>query len=220
MGNEAPAARRHVPGRHALGGTGTARSSSPSVGHMKTLAATLLAACLAIAVTGCSAAAFSSPAPSLPDPSAPSSGGASGDPGTLPPDAPVATAPGGPNVGGGGGPIEPGQPTLVLPKPGQQDVHDVGIEQLSARVTGRHVVINARWWSGVEPCAVLDSVAARVDGGTITVSVREGSSNRAAMCIEIAMLKVTPIDLGDLAPGDYTIVAAQGPAAAITVTVS
>jgi hypothetical protein len=34
------------------------------------------------------------------------------------------------------------------------------------------------------------------------------------------MLKVTAIDLGDLEPGDYTVVASQGSAPAIAVTVS
>jgi hypothetical protein len=122
--------------------------------------------------------------------------------------------------GGGGGPVDPGQPSLVLPRPGQQNVHAVSIDKLSVRVEGRHVVLNARWWSGVEPCSVLDSVTAKQDGHTITVSVREGSSGANVACIDIAMLKVTPIDLGDLEPGDYTIAADLGPAAAIIVTVS
>jgi hypothetical protein len=170
---------------------------------MRRFAAVLATVTLAIALAGCSAAG-------LPPITAP---------GSTPPDAPIATAPGG-GGGGGGVPGAPGQPTLVLPRPGQQNVHDVSIEQLSATVSGRHVVVNARWWSGVEPCSVLDSVAVRKDGRAITISVREGSSNRGVMCIEIAMLKVTPIDLGDLDPGDYTIVAQQGPAPAIVVTVS
>ena len=100
------------------------------------------------------------------------------------------------------------------------DVHDVSVEQLTARVAGRHVVVNARWWSGVEPCNVLDSVGVKRDGTTITVAVREGTSARDAMCIEIAMLKVVAIDLGDLEPGNYTIVASQGSAPAISVQVS
>jgi hypothetical protein len=173
---------------------------------MKTLRAALVGFGLAVAVMGCSAASV--PAPSSP-------------PGSLPPDGPVVVDPAPGNVGGAppAQPVQP-QPTLVLPKPGQQNVHDVSIEELSARVAGRHVVLNARWWSGVEPCNVLDSVAVSRSGQTITVSVREGTGKGDTMCIEIAMLKVTPIDLGDLEPGDYTIAALQGPAPAIVVTVS
>jgi hypothetical protein len=174
---------------------------------MTTLRAALVSFGLACAIVGCSAA-------SVPPPSS--------APASLSPDAPVAVDPGSGNVGGrgGGAGVQPGQPTLVLPKPGQQNVHDVSIEQLSARVAGGHVVLNARWWSGVEPCSVLDSVAFSRSGQTITVSVREGSGKGDVMCIDIAMLKVTPIDLGDLEPGDYTIAAQQGPAPAIVVTVS
>jgi hypothetical protein len=153
----------------------------------------------AIAVAGCSAAAVPPTAPA-----------------TLPPDAPVTSGPG--DLPGGAPPL--GQPKLVLPKPGQQNVHDVAIEQLSFKAAGRHVVVNARWWSGVEPCTVLDSVAFKRAAGTITVAVREGSGPGDVACIDIAMLKVTAIDLGDLEPGDYTIVASQGSAPGIAVTVS
>ena len=151
----------------------------------------LLFALAAVAALGCSAAA-------------------------VPPasDAPISAPP------APAGPVEPGQPTLVLPKPGQHDVHDVAVEQLSAKVAGHHVVLNARWWSGIEPCSVLDSVAATRNGQAITVAVREGSSGAEMMCADIAMLKVTPIDLGDLEPGDYTITASQGPAPGIVVTVN
>jgi hypothetical protein len=169
---------------------------------------------VAMAVAACSGAAV---APASPSPTPASSSAA-----PSPDDGVIGGGAGGGDTGGGGAggsDPEPGQPALVLPKPGQLDVHDVAIEQLTAKVADRHVVVNAQWWSGVEPCSVLDSVAAKRDGQTITVSVREGSSDRDAMCIDIAMLKVTAIDLGDLEPGEYTIVASQGPAAAITVKV-
>jgi hypothetical protein len=180
---------------------------------MKRLPTAVTMAFVAVLV-GCSAAAPAPPSPSPVAPAAsPSAASSSPDP-MVPPDDGV--------VGGGGGgvPPAPGQPTLVAPKPGQMDVHEVAIEELSARVSGHRVVVNARWTSGVEPCHVLDSVAYKRDGRTITIAVREGSSARDAMCIELAMFKVTAIDLGELEAGDYTIVASQGAAAAITVTVS
>jgi hypothetical protein len=177
----------------------------------------LAATCLVIfAVVACSGAVPSASPVASSQPPASAAPSAS-------PDQPVTSDPGGNGSSGGGGsaPVDPapGQPTLVFPKPGLRNVHPVAIEQLEARVAGRHVVLNARWWSGVEPCSVLDSVAVKQDGRTITVSVREGSSDENAMCIDIAMLKATPIDLGDLDPGTYTIVAGDGSLATpITVT--
>ena len=168
---------------------------------------------LAVALAACSGAAVVSPLPSPSSPSTP----LGSDPGSVEPADP---SPDDGVIGGGGGGAGPDQPTLVVPKPGQLDVREVAIEKLTAKVAGRHVVANAQWWSGVEPCNVLDSVAAKRDGRTITISVREGTSDRDAICIEIAMLKVTVVDLGELEPGDYTIVASQGSAAAITVKVS
>jgi hypothetical protein len=173
---------------------------------------------LAFVIAGCSGAA--APASSTPPvasstPVGITSPSASEQP-TPPPDDGVVGGGG----GGGGAPPVPGQPTLVVPKPGQMNVHDVGVEELTAKVAGRHVVVNARWWSGVEPCNVLDSIGVKRDGRTITIAVREGSSARDAMCIDIAMLKVAAIDLGELEPGNYTIAASQGSAPPITVAVS
>lgn len=174
---------------------------------------------LSIALSACAGATgpstpgpTPSPAPSG-DQSAPGGGVVGGNPGAGPIGGPIGG-------GGGGGPVDPGQPSLVVPQPGQYNVHSVSIDKLSVRVEGHHVVVNARWWSGVAPCSVLDSVATKQDGQTITVSVREGSSAEQVACIDIAMLKATVIDLGDLAPGDYTIAADLGPAPAITITVS
>jgi hypothetical protein len=173
------------------------------------LAAFLVALVVAMSAVGCSAASVVSPTPAAPD-------------------APITAAPsqaGDGVVGGGGGglPAQPGQPALLVPKPGQLNVHDVGIDELTARVAGRHVVLNAHWASGVEPCNVFDSVAVTRDATKITVAIREGSSadvtQRGVACIEIAMLKVTAIDLGDLEPGAYTIAASEGTAPPIEVTV-
>jgi hypothetical protein len=91
---------------------------------------------------------------------------------------------------------------------------------MEVRVAGRHAVLNARWWSGIEPCNVLDSVAWKRDGTTISISVREGSGDGDLMCIDLAVYKATAIDLGELEPGEYTVIATDGDAAPITFTVS
>jgi hypothetical protein len=171
------------------------------------LRALLVPLALSLLISACAGtAAPSAPAGSEGPPSATPGGGG---------DQPIDGGPGGP-----GGVIDPSQPQLVIPKPGQQNVHPVAIVEMDARVDGRHAVLNARWWSGVEACYVLDSVAWKRDGTNITVSVREGSPGGDVICIDIAVYKATVIDLGQLEPGEYTVVADKGDAKPITFTIA
>ncbi|HEV8488381.1 MAG TPA: hypothetical protein VGQ58_01195 [Candidatus Limnocylindrales bacterium] len=177
--------------------------------------ALLAALTVSLLVVACSSAAAPSTPPSENPPSAsPGGSGGESDPGAGSGD-PIGTDPGDP----GNGIVDPDQPQLVVPKPGQLNVHPVAIAEMEVRVEGRHAVLNARWWSGVEPCYVLDSVAWKRDGKTITISVREGSGAGDVICIDIAMYKATVIDLGELDPGDYTVVGGDGNAAPITFTI-
>jgi hypothetical protein len=48
----------------------------------------------------------------------------------------------------------------------------------------------------------------------------QGASNLGVACIDIAQLKATIIDLGDLEPGSYTIGSTIGDAAPIQLTIS
>ena len=190
----------------------------------------VLALCLVFAACSSgSAPATSSPTSSQPTPSASPSDASSdgrepGDVGNLPPETPVG---GGvePGAGGGGQPpgvAEPpgtGQPQVVQPRPGTVDPHEVGITTLLAKVEGRQVLLNARWWSGIEPCNVLDHIAVDRQGDTFTIGLFEGSGDPEAMCIEIAVEKLTLIDLGELEPGTYTIEASSGEAEPISVVV-
>jgi len=183
----------------------------------------LLAVLLVGACSGAAAPA-SSPGPSDGNPSAgaPSTGsgdvggGSSGAPGQTDPDtsvgAPVDPVPVDPGVG---------QAKLVMPRPGQLNPREVGAALLEPAVDGRHVLIRVTWWSGVEPCNVLDSVKVDRSGTDISIQLIEGSSDLNAMCIELAQQKATIVDLGELEPGTYTISAGgQGDAVAVTVTVA
>jgi hypothetical protein len=132
------------------------------------------------------------------------------------------------NVGNGGAvivdptPVDPaaGQPAIVIPKPGQKNPREVGATTLQTSVDGRHVLVKVIWYSGVEPCNVLDSVKVERSASEVTISLVEGSSDLDAICIEIAQLKATIVDLGDLAPGTWTIRASTGEAAPIQITIS
>jgi hypothetical protein len=181
----------------------------------------LLLGTLVIVLAACGAAAAPSPsATPVPSPTptaVPGAGGVIGGGGNG--------GNGGSGVGvappPGGVPQDPnlGQAQLVTPQPGQKDLHPVSVVLARAAVDGHHVSIELRWWSGIAPCSVLDSVQVQRDGTTFTLTPMEGSSGRPVACEDIAQLKATVVDLGDLDPGTYTITA-SGDAPAITVTVS
>jgi hypothetical protein len=110
---------------------------------------------------------------------------------------------------------------VVTPKPGQLDVRAIPAQTLSATVDGRRVTLTIDYTSGVEPCYILDSIVVAVgaDAGTFAVTLREGHGPGDVVCIEIAESKRAIVELGELAPGTYTISDAAGGAAPITVTV-
>lgn len=119
-------------------------------------------------------------------------------------------------------PIDPGagQPALVVPQPGRQNPHPVAPTLLQASVDGRHVLVKISWYSGVAPCSVLDSVHVDTGQETIALTVIEGSSDQTAVCPDLAMLKATIVDLGELDPGPWTITAPGSDAAPIQLTIA
>ena len=182
----------------------------------------LIVAATAVVLAACSGAAPPSSTPPAVGPTPTPI--ATIDPGT----GTGSGAVGGGNIGGDGGviggptPIDPGagQPTIVIPKPGQKNPHPVRPMTLQASVDGRHVLVKVSWYSGVAPCNVLDSVSVVRSGSDIAISLMEGSSDLAVMCIEIAQLKATIVDLGDLLPGAYTISAPNSEAPPVQITIS
>jgi hypothetical protein len=170
----------------------------------------------ALALAACSAGA--APSGPVPDATAPTpgasqggGGGSSGDPGSG--DLPGSIHP---------GPVDPGmgEAELVIPHPGQLNPHPVTAIGLEPNIDGRHVTVKLTWYSGVEPCYVLDSVRVDQAGGEILLTIIEGSSDLNAACIEIAKLKATIVDLGELEPGQYTISSPGGEAKPVVVTIT
>lgn len=172
------------------------------------------AAALVLGACSSSAAPTASSAPASSPPSAsaqdPGGGGSSGDPGT--------------GVGGSVDPVpvDPGagQAAIVIARPGQLNLRPIPASLLEASVDGRRVLVKATWWSGVEPCNILDSVKVDRSGSDIAITLIEGTGDPNAMCIEIAVQKATIVDLGELEPGTYSITSPGGEASAISVTVS
>lgn len=149
--------------------------------------------------------------PAASEPGAGNGGGTGGDPGTgIGIDLPIRQPP-----------IDPGagQPTLVVPRPGQRDLRPVSPMTLQASVDGRRVLVKVIWYSGVEPCNVLDSVKVERSGTDIAITPFEGTGDANAMCIEIAVLKATIVDLGELEPGTYRIGSPGSDAPPVEITV-
>jgi hypothetical protein len=179
----------------------------------------LVAVVIALAACSGGPAASTSPTPTPSPSAAPSAdpgasdggSGSAGDPdtgvGMTPPVDPT--------------PVDPaaGQPALVRPLPGRRDPHPVAPTAIQASVDGRHVLVKITWYGGVEPCGVLDSVKVERTGTDITLTPIEGSSDPNAMCVEMAMLKATIVDLGELEPGTYRISSPGSDAAPVEITV-
>lgn len=166
--------------------------------------------------TGQSPSPSSSPSPGQSDGGKTGGGSSGGGAITGKPIDPIG---GNPIVGG----VPPlGEPKMVLAHPGQADVHPVGVVKLEVAVSGQRAALRAMWWSGIEPCTMLDSVVVRRDRSTISITVREGSPPNAGnvACIDIALLKGTLVDLGPLEPGGYVVRTTDGDAQPVSLTIS
>ena len=119
-------------------------------------------------------------------------------------------------------PVDPiaGQPQMVRPLPGRANPHPVAPVKIEASVDGRHVLVKVSWYGGVEPCSVLDSVKVTRSGNDIAITPFEGASDPNAICIEIALLKATIVDLGEPDPGTWRISSPGSDAPPIEVTIT
>jgi hypothetical protein len=109
------------------------------------------------------------------------------DPGAGGPDEPVSTTID-PNA-----PVPKGSPSITEPQPGQADVRPIPWDRYKAQ--GK--TLRIKWWSGVEPCNVLDHVDVEETPEKVTVTLYEGhtESDEDVACIEIAVLKTTIVEL-------------------------
>lgn len=181
-----------------------------------------LALAAVIGLTACAGAAAPSTPPSA-NPAAsqppstdptnavdPGGAGSAGDPGSGVGVLPVDPTPVDPNAG---------EPQLVRAVPGRANPHPAAPIKLEASVDGRHVLVKITWYGGVEPCSALDSVTVERSGMDIAVTPIEGANDPDAMCIEIAVLKATIVDLGDLEPGTWRISSPGSEAPPVVITI-
>jgi hypothetical protein len=92
------------------------------------------------------------------------------------------------------------EPTEGTPKPTKPEGHTDNprkVRWLKATPSKDGRSLRVVWWSGVEPCTVLDRVTVRETSKQVAVTLWEGSSSKAqnVACIEIAIKKVTTVKL-------------------------
>ncbi|WP_248962285.1 hypothetical protein [Sphaerisporangium perillae] len=109
------------------------------------------------------------------------------------PDDPVTADVSSTSVTSPGAPVVAPSPTR--PKGHTVDPRKVRWEKARPSRDGRRLTIT--WWSGVEPCNVLDRVKVRETSRRVTVTLYEGQAPNArnVACIEIAVLKSTTVKL-------------------------
>ena len=163
---------------------------------MKTITSLLL---LGLLATGCGQAATTTTTPT--SSSSPPATGGSSTPGVAP-DVPIS----GPGDGDGRV-MPPFKPTWVVPHPGGGPLTPVSPSGLRVGTRDGAAYAVVRWWSGIEPCSVLRSVAVKTGAATVRLRLVEGTDDPGAACPELAMLKATRVDLGGLEPGTYTVIA-------------
>jgi hypothetical protein len=86
-------------------------------------------------------------------------------------------------------------PPLVTPRPGMAGIRPVPWDRTEP-VAGS-ATLRASWWSGVEPCYVLDRVEVTESATEVIVTLYEGHdpAQPDAACPEIAMEKTTSVKL-------------------------
>jgi len=111
------------------------------------------------------------------------------------PDATVATVPCIP------GPQRRPQPLIVVPRSGMANIRSMAFTSATVRSDDR--TLDVRFWSGVEPCSVLDHVEVAYGTDAVTITLFEGSDPSAGMvaCPDIAMLKQVTVQLAQALAG-------------------
>jgi hypothetical protein len=166
-----------------------------------------------VVLAGCATGSSASPSATAFVPPSPAPGT-----GSVLSAVPSQTEEASPSTEPNGGGLPP--PRIVTPKPGQLDVHPIAAEQLAATVTGRNVAVEITYASGVEPCYVLDSIVVERGDHAFTITLRQGHGPGDAVCIQLAEIVRSFVDLGELQPGTYTISDSQKGAQPISVTVA
>ena len=130
------------------------------------------------------------------------------DPGGTPssdPEAPVTSAPQTP----GDGEIPSPQPSIAVPQPGQEDVRPIMWQEVEKGMDDQTVTLY--YYSGVEPCYVLDHVDVEYGKKEVTITLFEGHTpgEGDTPCIEIAIYTATVVELDEPLDGRKVVEGAK-----------
>jgi hypothetical protein len=103
-----------------------------------------------------------------------------------------------------GPPPEP-RPQIVAPRPGMSGVTPSAFGSATVRPDDR--TVDVRFWSGIEPCSVLDHVDVAYGSDTVTITLFQGSDPNAGLvaCPEIAVLKQVTVTLDQDLAGRHIV---------------
>jgi hypothetical protein len=103
------------------------------------------------------------------------------------------------------GPVPKPRPLIVVPRPGMADVRPIAFT--SATVLPDDRTVDVRFWSGIEPCSVLDHVQVAYGSDTVTITLLEGSDPNAGLvaCPDIAVLKQVTVTLDQNLAGRHVV---------------
>jgi hypothetical protein len=98
-----------------------------------------------------------------------------------------------------------GHAQTVVPTPGMDGVHPTSWIKAEPNADGSSVTV--RFWSGVEPCYVLDHVDVAYGTHDVTITLYQGSDPSAGQvaCIDIAMLKQVVVQLDQPLDGSQLV---------------
>ncbi len=101
------------------------------------------------------------------------------------------------DLGNPGGAPGTGKPQIVEPTPGMDNVRPTAFD--TATIGDDDTTLTILFWSGVEPCYVLDHVAVTYDADAVTVTLFQGSDPNAGdvACIDIALQKQVTVTLDE-----------------------
>ena len=96
-----------------------------------------------------------------------------------------------------GGDPGTGEPQIVEPTPGMDNVGQTAFD--TATIGDDDTTLTILFWSGVEPCYVLDHVDVSYGADAVTVTLFQGSDPNAGdvACIDIALQKQVTITLDE-----------------------
>ena len=100
------------------------------------------------------------------------------------------------SIGDPGGDPGTGKPQIVEPTPGMDNVRPTAFDTATI---GDDTTLTILFWSGVEPCYVLDHVAVTYGADAVTVTLFQGSDPNAGdvACIDIALQKQVTVTLDE-----------------------